>query len=103
DSLLLTPLCCDNIHDVTPRVFALARWAKSSTSVAWSLGLRMKNIELTQAGIESDIASPKQETSEIKSMMTEILDAFKGQSSSASSKSVSTTTLAITEGPSTVG
>nr|GEW66488.1 reverse transcriptase [Tanacetum cinerariifolium] len=24
DSLLLTPLCCDNIHDVTPRVFALA-------------------------------------------------------------------------------
>nr|GFB72621.1 hypothetical protein [Tanacetum cinerariifolium] len=25
DSLLLTPLCCDDIHDVTPRVFALAR------------------------------------------------------------------------------
>ncbi|GKA79513.1 ribonuclease H-like domain-containing protein [Tanacetum coccineum] len=24
DSLLLTPLCCDDIHDVTPRVFALA-------------------------------------------------------------------------------
>nr|GEY20258.1 reverse transcriptase domain-containing protein [Tanacetum cinerariifolium] len=23
DSLLLTPLCCDDIHDVTPRVFAL--------------------------------------------------------------------------------
>nr|GEV79253.1 reverse transcriptase domain-containing protein [Tanacetum cinerariifolium] len=25
DSLLLTPLCCDDIHDVTPRVSALAR------------------------------------------------------------------------------
>ncbi|GJS67169.1 putative reverse transcriptase domain-containing protein [Tanacetum coccineum] len=25
DSLLLTPLCCDDIHEVTPRVFALAR------------------------------------------------------------------------------
>nr|GEW45277.1 putative reverse transcriptase domain-containing protein [Tanacetum cinerariifolium] len=25
DSLFLTPLCCDDIHDVTPRVFALAR------------------------------------------------------------------------------
>ncbi|GJU07783.1 putative reverse transcriptase domain-containing protein [Tanacetum coccineum] len=25
DSLLLTPLCCDDINDVTPRVFALAR------------------------------------------------------------------------------
>ncbi|GJS66675.1 hypothetical protein Tco_0681239 [Tanacetum coccineum] len=24
DSLLLTPLCCDDIHDVTPRVFTLA-------------------------------------------------------------------------------
>ncbi|GKD01287.1 hypothetical protein Tco_1171561 [Tanacetum coccineum] len=24
DSLLLTPLCCDDIHEVTPRVFALA-------------------------------------------------------------------------------
>nr|GEV09451.1 hypothetical protein [Tanacetum cinerariifolium] len=24
DFLLLTPLCCDNIHDVTPRAFALA-------------------------------------------------------------------------------
>ncbi|GJS93678.1 putative reverse transcriptase domain-containing protein, partial [Tanacetum coccineum] len=26
DSLLLTPLCCDDIHDVTPRVSALARF-----------------------------------------------------------------------------
>ncbi|GJZ52059.1 putative reverse transcriptase domain-containing protein [Tanacetum coccineum] len=28
DSLLLTPLCCDDIHDVTPRVSALARCDK---------------------------------------------------------------------------
>ncbi|GJT29826.1 hypothetical protein Tco_0910101 [Tanacetum coccineum] len=26
DSLLLTPLCCDCIHDVTPRVSTLARY-----------------------------------------------------------------------------
>nr|GFB29988.1 ubiquitin-specific protease 13 [Tanacetum cinerariifolium] len=29
DSLLLTPLCCDDIHGVTPRVFALAGCEKS--------------------------------------------------------------------------
>ncbi|GJW32377.1 putative ribonuclease H-like domain-containing protein [Tanacetum coccineum] len=29
-SLLLTPLCCDDIHDVTPRVFALAGCDKSA-------------------------------------------------------------------------
>ncbi|GJR64290.1 reverse transcriptase domain-containing protein [Tanacetum coccineum] len=34
DSLLLTPLCCDNIHEVTPRVSALARcdaWDRMGT------------------------------------------------------------------------
>ncbi|GJZ71215.1 putative reverse transcriptase domain-containing protein [Tanacetum coccineum] len=29
DSLLLTPLCCDDIHDVTPRVSALRLWGDS--------------------------------------------------------------------------
>ncbi|GJR61389.1 hypothetical protein Tco_1503551 [Tanacetum coccineum] len=30
DSLLLTPLCCDDIHDVTPRVSALASQVKDN-------------------------------------------------------------------------
>ncbi|GKC07049.1 hypothetical protein Tco_0998659 [Tanacetum coccineum] len=75
----------------------LARWAKSSTSMAQSLGPRMTNIKLTQAVIQSDITYLKQDTFEIKSMMTEIFDAFKGQSSFAPSSSVPTTTLAISE------
>ncbi|GKC85448.1 hypothetical protein Tco_1141165 [Tanacetum coccineum] len=47
----------------------LAAWAKSSTSMAWSLVPRLKNIELTQAAIQSDISSLKQDTFEIKFMM----------------------------------
>ncbi|GJY87767.1 hypothetical protein Tco_0502395 [Tanacetum coccineum] len=81
----------------------LATWAKSSTSMAWSLGPRMTNIELIQAAIQSDVSSLKQDTSEIKSMMTEIFNAFKGHSSSAPSSSVPTTILAIAGGPTTVG
>ncbi|GJR00831.1 hypothetical protein Tco_0523815 [Tanacetum coccineum] len=55
-------------------------------------------IEISQAKIRTEISSLKSDTSEIKSMMTEIYQAFKGQSSAPSS-SVPQTTLAITEGP----
>nr|GEX73497.1 hypothetical protein [Tanacetum cinerariifolium] len=34
DSLLLTSLCCDDIHDVTPRISALAR---EDLEALWSL------------------------------------------------------------------
>ncbi|GJV68014.1 putative reverse transcriptase domain-containing protein [Tanacetum coccineum] len=71
--------------------------AKSSTSMALTLGPRITNIKFTQAAIQSDISSLKQDTSEIKSMMTEIFNAFKGQSSFAPLSSMPTTTLAITE------
>ncbi|GJZ73896.1 hypothetical protein Tco_0638042 [Tanacetum coccineum] len=53
--------------------------------------------------LKSEISSLKQDTSEIKFMMTKIFMAFRGQSSSAPSSSVPTTTLAIIEGPTTVG
>ncbi|GJT65158.1 hypothetical protein Tco_1016638, partial [Tanacetum coccineum] len=76
--------------------------AKSSTSMALTLGPRITNIKFTQAAIQSDISSLKQDTSEIKSMMTEIFNAFKGQYSFAPLSSMPTTTLAITEGPTTV-
>ncbi|GJY78014.1 hypothetical protein Tco_0483815, partial [Tanacetum coccineum] len=59
-------------------------------------------IENTQAHIQSDIASLRQDISEIKNMMTKILCAFKGQSYSTPSSSVPTSTLAITEGPATI-
>ncbi|GJZ42337.1 hypothetical protein Tco_0589223 [Tanacetum coccineum] len=81
----------------------LAVWAKSSTSKAWNLGPRLTSIESTQFALRSEISSLKQDTYEIKSMMTKIFKAFKGQSSSAPSSSVPTITLTITEGPTTVG
>ncbi|GKB11988.1 RNA-directed DNA polymerase, eukaryota [Tanacetum coccineum] len=56
---------------------------------------RMTSIESTQAALQSDISSLKQDTLNFKSMMTEIFNAFKGQSSSTPSRSVPTTTLAI--------
>ncbi|GJZ92918.1 hypothetical protein Tco_0664983 [Tanacetum coccineum] len=76
----------------------LAAWAKSSTSMAWNLGPRLTTIESSQAEIISEISSFKSDTSEIKSTMTEIYQAFKCQSLTLSS-SVPQTTLAITKGP----
>ncbi|GKC08835.1 hypothetical protein Tco_1000445, partial [Tanacetum coccineum] len=76
--------------------------AKSSNSLAWNLGPRMTAVESSQADIRSDISSFKQDTSEIKSMMTEIYQAFKGRASTPSS-SIPQITLAITEQPTDVG
>ncbi|GKG27526.1 hypothetical protein Tco_0405853, partial [Tanacetum coccineum] len=80
----------------------LAAWAKSSTSMAWNLGPRLTSIEITQVALKSKISSLKQDTSEIKSMMTKIFQAFRVQSL-ASLSSVPMITLAITKGPATVG
>ncbi|GJX13759.1 hypothetical protein Tco_0205517 [Tanacetum coccineum] len=55
----------------------LAEWAKSLTSMAWNLGPRMIAIEWSQAAIRTEISSLKQDTLDIKSMMTEIYQAFK--------------------------
>ncbi|GJY16217.1 hypothetical protein Tco_0386639 [Tanacetum coccineum] len=56
----------------------------------------MTAIENSQAKIRTDVSSLRQDTSEIKSMMTEIYQAFKGQSTPSSS--VPQPTLAITTG-----
>ncbi|GKG12094.1 hypothetical protein Tco_0346331, partial [Tanacetum coccineum] len=50
----------------------LATWAKSSTSMVWNVGSRLTKIENTQALMQADLSSLKTDTSEIKSMMTEI-------------------------------
>ncbi|GJU69656.1 hypothetical protein Tco_1255915 [Tanacetum coccineum] len=69
----------------------LSSWAKSSTSMAWNLGPRMTVIESSQAEIRSEISSLRQDTSYIKSMMTDIYNAFKGQPFSTPSGSVPAT------------
>ncbi|GJV40133.1 hypothetical protein Tco_1418573 [Tanacetum coccineum] len=73
----------------------LAKWAKSSTNLAWSVGLRLTKIEHTRAFMQADISSLKKDTSNIKNMMTKIFYAFKGQSTPSSS--MPKTTLAITK------
>ncbi|GJW59970.1 hypothetical protein Tco_0109305 [Tanacetum coccineum] len=77
----------------------LATWAKSSTNLAWSVGLRLTKIEHTQVMIQTDLLSLKKDTSKIKNMMSEFFYAFKGQTPPLSS--VQTATLAITEGSAT--
>ncbi|GJW36928.1 hypothetical protein Tco_0059848 [Tanacetum coccineum] len=67
-----------------------AAWTKSSTNMAWNLGSRMIAIEISQTALKSEVSSLMQDTSEIKSMMTEIYQAFKGQSSSAPSSTLRT-------------
>ncbi|GJZ33531.1 hypothetical protein Tco_0578967 [Tanacetum coccineum] len=73
-------------------------WTKSSTNMAWNLGSRMTAVEISQTALKSEVSSLRQETSEIKSMMVEIYQAFKGQPFSAPSGSV-TPTLALTHIP----
>nr|GEX29204.1 uncharacterized mitochondrial protein AtMg00810-like [Tanacetum cinerariifolium] len=79
----------------------LALGSKSSNFMAWNLGIRMTFVESSQAKIRSKLFYLKQDTSDIKSMMTKIYQSFKGQSSTLSS-SVPQTTLVITEGPITI-
>nr|GEV22242.1 hypothetical protein [Tanacetum cinerariifolium] len=73
----------------------LAAWTKSSTNMAWNFGSRMTIIEICQTALKSEVFSLRQDTSEIKSMMKEIYQAFKGQPSLAPSGSV-TPTRALT-------
>ncbi|GJZ67019.1 hypothetical protein Tco_0630259 [Tanacetum coccineum] len=80
---------------------ASAAWAKYSTNMAWNLGSRMTPIKISQTALKSEVSFLKQDTLEIKSMMIEIYQAFKGQSSSAPSSSV-TPTLALTNIPANV-
>nr|GEU75360.1 retrovirus-related Pol polyprotein from transposon TNT 1-94 [Tanacetum cinerariifolium] len=64
---------------------ASAAWTKSSTNMAWNLGLRMTTIGISQTALKSKVSPLRQDTSKIKSMMAEIYQAFKRQPSSAPS------------------
>ncbi|GJS80076.1 hypothetical protein Tco_0729957 [Tanacetum coccineum] len=76
-------------------------WIKSSTNMAWNLGLRMTAIEISQTALKHEVSSLRKDTLKIKSMMAEIYQAFKGQPSFAPSGSV-TPTLALTHIPANV-
>ncbi|GJY49856.1 hypothetical protein Tco_0439812 [Tanacetum coccineum] len=80
---------------------ASGAWTKSSTNMAWNLGSIMTTVEISQTALKSEVSSLRQDTSEIKSMMVEIYQAFKGQPFSAPSGSV-TPTLALTHIPANV-
>nr|GEX57309.1 hypothetical protein [Tanacetum cinerariifolium] len=105
-----------NVQDVIKEDHALKKkvleaaeaYTNNSTNITELLSL-VKNfdslgfksiIESLQAvaTIQSDIASLKTDTSEIKAMMIEIFYAFKGRSFSTPSSSVPKPTLAITKG-----
>ncbi|GJX14515.1 hypothetical protein Tco_0206273 [Tanacetum coccineum] len=62
---------------VTSQDKHLAELAKSSTSIACTIGSRMKAIELSLATIKFKVSSLRQDTSDIKSMMKEIYQSFK--------------------------
>ncbi|GJS86042.1 hypothetical protein Tco_0752583 [Tanacetum coccineum] len=76
----------------------LAAWAKSSTNMAWNLGFRISGLKRAQNHIKTSMSSLQEDITSIKSMMTEMYDAFRGQSSLAPSGSV-TPTLALTRIP----
>ncbi|GJU29659.1 hypothetical protein Tco_1173248 [Tanacetum coccineum] len=59
----------------------LAAWAKSSTNMAWNLGFRISSLEQAQKHIQSSMSSLKEDTLSTKTMMTEMYEVFKGQSS----------------------
>nr|GFB03208.1 hypothetical protein [Tanacetum cinerariifolium] len=63
----------------------LASYAKSSTNMAWNLVSRISGLKRAQNHIQSCMSSLKEDTHFIKSMMTEMYEVFKGQSSLAPS------------------
>ncbi|GJX89708.1 hypothetical protein Tco_0341722 [Tanacetum coccineum] len=69
--------------------------------MAWNLGSRLFGLERAQTHLQTTTFSLKKDTLDIKSMMTEMYQAFKGQASTPSSSVP--TTLAITYLLATVG
>lgn len=70
----------------------VADQSQNSASLAWSFGSRLTAMENAHASLEAKVSTIQKDTSDIKSMMIEIYQAFKGSSTSASV----TPTLAIT-------
>nr|GFA96266.1 hypothetical protein [Tanacetum cinerariifolium] len=77
---------------------ASAAWKKSFTNMAWNLGFIISGLERAQTHIKSSMSSLQEDTSSIKSIMTEMYNALRGQSYSAPSSSVAPT-FALTDIP----
>ena len=73
----------------------MAAWAKSSNSLAWNLGPRMSAIESSQASLDDKVSTIQKDTADIKNMLSELYQAFKGLS-------VVPPTLALTNDAATV-
>nr|GEW48785.1 hypothetical protein [Tanacetum cinerariifolium] len=85
-----------NIQDHTfKQEEALVVWMKSSTNKAWNIGSRILGLERVQAYIKSSMTL-QEDTISIKSMMSEMYNAFRGQSSSTPSSNV-TLTFSLTD------
>nr|GFC42158.1 hypothetical protein [Tanacetum cinerariifolium] len=69
--------------------------------MASNLRFRISGLERAQTHIKSSMSSLQEDTSSINSMMTEMYNAFRGQSSSSPSISV-TPTFALTGTPANV-
>ncbi|GKE32140.1 hypothetical protein Tco_1451462, partial [Tanacetum coccineum] len=82
--------------NITEQEEASTAWMNSSTNMAWNLGSGISEVELSQTALKRKISSLRKDTSKIKSMMTEMYAAFRGQPSSAPSGSV-TPTLSLTD------
>ncbi|GJT68129.1 hypothetical protein Tco_1019609 [Tanacetum coccineum] len=63
---------------VTTQNEHLVKWVESSALMTWSVGPWMTKIENTKATIQSDIATLKPDTTDIKAMMTNMFYAYKG-------------------------
>ncbi|GJW48453.1 putative reverse transcriptase domain-containing protein [Tanacetum coccineum] len=68
DSLLLTPLCCDDIHDVTPRVSALAGYDKEDSIQQIKSEERRQGIRDVGYGIRDTWVDPAEAVPEIAPM-----------------------------------
>ncbi|GKE42256.1 hypothetical protein Tco_1469540 [Tanacetum coccineum] len=69
----------------------LAAWAKSSTNMARNLRSRLSGLERAQNHIQSSMSSLKKDTHSIKTMMSEMYEVFKGQSSGSVTPTLSLT------------
>ncbi|GJW52067.1 hypothetical protein Tco_0093418 [Tanacetum coccineum] len=81
--------------NITKQEEASTTWMKSSTNMAWNLSSRMSGVELSQTALKREISSLRKDTSEIKSMMTEMYAAFQ-----ANVEGENANTTAIEEPPS---